>query len=134
MSSRVNPADPSSPADPAYERISNLDGRDEPRRTRKTDSIKSYVNTVLTKYGRADQDTTDLRQTPINILTDDQIASRYENLSAFRRYRPTQTDSARFDTQRLPNQDEEDLETVRKSFFHWVTALIVIGKYLVHNT
>ena len=70
------------------------------RRRAKRDSIKDYVNDVLTKQVRSDGTPTDLTQAEVIIGTEPSNIPEYQNVSAFRRYHSNAEGTARINAQR----------------------------------
>lgn len=75
------------------------------RKTKKTDSIKSYVTDLLTKQTTDDQQPIDLTQTQMKIQTSSDRP--YENISAFRRYQSTTNEQRQKPNSSSSTSDEE---------------------------
>jgi hypothetical protein len=81
--------------------------RKSSKRRAKKDSIKNYVNDILTKHEKDREQNIELSQTQIKIGTTSNTFPQYENVSAFRTY---QSRTNRNNLQQQNSSSDEELE------------------------
>jgi hypothetical protein len=81
--------------------------RKSSKRRAKKDSIKNYVNDILTKHEKDREQNIELSQTQIKIGTTSNTFPQYENVSAFRTY---QSGTNRNNLQQQNSSSDEELE------------------------
>jgi hypothetical protein len=97
------------------------------KRLAKKESIKSYVTDVLTKHGKDDEQQADFAQTEMKIGTSNDVFPRYENVSAFRRYRSNADGVTRTSAEHQNSSSDDDLRNHTPT--QRVTNKLCLAKY-----